>query len=70
MYVRSPPGHSALKPGVSLPIGSHYVWADYVSREGPLNSFVSRVTQGERSYLQEMDASGDAGRLISDDEGL
>jgi hypothetical protein len=44
--------------------------ADYISREGPLNSFASRVTQGDRSCLQEMDASDDEGRLMSDDEGL
>ena len=46
------------------------VETDYVSRAGLLNSCASRETQGERSCLQEMDASGDAGRLMSDYEGL
>lgn len=56
--------------GGSAPAAERERWADYVSREGPLNSFASRVTQGDRSCLKEMDASGDAGRLMSDYEGL
>jgi hypothetical protein len=45
-------------------------WAAYVSREELLNNFASWVAQGDRSCLQEMDASGDARRLMSDYEGL